>query len=62
MVRSVKRSKGTYVNAYGKYIESGSWKCSSSPTGAHYWLVISDGMKCKYCSEERIEGRRGKKS
>jgi len=36
-----------------KYLESGSWKCSDSPTGAHHWIIkrIKTGkiMICKYC-------------
>ena len=37
------------------YIKSGLWRCSESPTGAHYW-IITDKMRCKYCDEERQLG------
>ena len=39
--------------AYREYIESGRWKCSQSPTGAHYWIGSSILLQCKYCGAER---------
>ncbi len=36
-----------------EYLTNELWKCSQSPTGAHYWLIINQGMTCKYCSEIR---------
>ena len=36
-----------------EYLESGNWKCSKSPSKAHYWLISDGDMKCKYCSEVR---------
>lgn len=36
-----------------RYLKSGAWRCPSpdNPTGAHHWLVDSDGKAtCKYCS------------
>jgi len=36
-----------------RYVESGVWKCSKSPTGAHYWIIESRVMVCKYCKERR---------
>jgi len=40
-----------------EYLESGSWKCSDSPTGAHYWIItrIKTGkiMICKHCKGVR---------
>jgi hypothetical protein len=39
---------------YGaEYLAEGQWKCSKSPTGAHYWVVVRRIMTCKYCSENR---------
>ena len=32
-----------------KYVESGIWKCSDSPTGAHHWVYTSDSWVCRYC-------------
>jgi len=36
-----------------KYIESESWKCEDSPTGAHHWIEIhGKGIyQCKWCEE-----------
>ena len=36
-----------------EYIDSGRWKCNKSPSGAHYWIIIHDQMKCKHCNEHR---------
>ena len=38
-----------------RYIESGRWKCSSSPTNAHHWIDHhSDGIFiCKWCFDVR---------
>ena len=35
------------------YYKSGRWKCDKSPSGAHYWLVRTHDMECKYCHEVR---------
>ncbi len=35
------------------YIKSGAWKCPKSATGAHYWIITHEMMRCKYCPEER---------
>lgn len=37
-----------------KYIESGVWKCTPSPTGAHHWVEVERRSTkslfvCKYC-------------
>jgi hypothetical protein len=48
--------------AYKDYLESDSWKCDKSPSGAHFWIIgpitYKNGMviiyeKCKFCSKER---------
>jgi hypothetical protein len=31
------------------YIESGTWKCVSSPTGAHWWREPKPGSDRFYC-------------
>ena len=36
-----------------EYIDSGSWKCDKSPSGAHHWIINEDQMECKYCKENR---------
>ena len=33
---------------YAEYLKGNSWRCSSSPTGAHHWIV-GNQMVCKYC-------------
>ena len=39
------------------YNDSGRWKCSKSPTGAHHWIEAKVGeaepgtFVCKYCFE-----------
>ena len=38
-----------------RYIESGVWKCSMSPTGSHYYMIEKYlggyTQTCKYCGE-----------
>ena len=36
-----------------KYIQSGYWKCTNSPTGAHHWKEYSGLWVCKYCGDVR---------
>ena len=36
-----------------EYAKSGRWKCKDSSSGAHYWIVSGNEMKCKYCSQVR---------
>jgi hypothetical protein len=38
---------------YSEYLANGQWKCRKSPTGAHYWIIVNQGMICRYCSEHR---------
>ena len=33
-----------------EFIASGRWKCDKSPSEAHYWIVHSNQMTCKYCN------------
>ena len=35
------------------YLESGSWKCDKSPTGAHYFIGDSNVIQCKYCGQTK---------
>jgi len=35
------------------YVESGSWKCEKSPTGAHFWIGNFAEMRCKYCENTK---------
>lgn len=41
--RSMKVSKDQ------EFVASDRWKCDRSPSGAHYWLIQSGQMTCKYC-------------
>ncbi|MDD5704151.1 MAG: hypothetical protein PHU23_19125 [Dehalococcoidales bacterium] len=43
------------MNAVGEkeYIDSGSWKCSQSPSGAHHWIIEHNQMTCKHCQNIR---------
>ena len=34
-----------------RYLESGVWRCSLSPTGAHYWVGDEVSLTCKYCEK-----------
>ena len=35
-----------------EYLTAGKWKCSNSPTGAHYWIRGLDKIwRCKHCEE-----------
>ena len=47
------RNMLTKANYRTQYLAEGQWRCSQSPTEAHYWVVVSQGMTCKYCSESR---------
>ncbi len=38
---------------YPEYLANGEWKCRKSPTGAHYWLIVNEGMTCRYCSKHK---------
>jgi len=40
-------------NAEQEYLESGHWKCSKSPTGAHYRIILKGKERCKYCGDVR---------
>ncbi|KKN75160.1 hypothetical protein LCGC14_0383190 [marine sediment metagenome] len=45
---------GSIEKMDGKYIKSGRWKCSDSPTGAHHSHEVSKShgyglFVCKYC-------------
>jgi len=33
---------------HAEYLKGDSWKCSSSPSGAHHWIIASKTI-CKYC-------------
>jgi len=36
------------------YYNSGVWRCPSSSSGVHHWLIDDKGMEqCKYCGERR---------
>lgn len=52
--RTTVKPKVVKVAHYSEYLTSELWKCSQSPTGAHYWLIVNQGMTCKYCSEIRL--------
>lgn len=42
------------ASKFGYYYERGFWQCSSSPSGAHHWLIDASGLgQCKYCGEMR---------
>jgi hypothetical protein len=34
-----------------EYFASGDWKCSGSPTGAHWWNCNADPNVCKICGK-----------
>ena len=49
-----KRKPNPYqVAADTLYVESGSWKCPTSMTGAHYWKVNTMTSVCLCCGEKR---------
>lgn len=36
------------------YVDKGDWRCESSPTLAHHWILNTQGKgKCKHCGAER---------
>jgi hypothetical protein len=43
------------IRAYGEkvYLESGSWKCEKSPSGAHHWFILHFQMTCRHCGLNR---------
>jgi hypothetical protein len=32
-----------------EFITSDRWKCEKSESGAHFWIIQSYEMTCKYC-------------
>jgi hypothetical protein len=40
--------KRNHRQDYAEYLEGDSWRCSKSPSKAHYWVVGSQTI-CKYC-------------
>jgi len=38
---------------YKQYLKNKNWRCSKSPTKAHYWKISDDKMTCKYCGNGR---------
>jgi hypothetical protein len=46
---------------YQKYIDSGVWRCSKSPGGAHYWTTTpgeQENYYCLYCGKtQNTNGR-----
>jgi hypothetical protein len=40
-------------SSHYEYIKSGGWKCPKSPTGAHYWTIRDEWMRCKHCAQKR---------
>lgn len=52
--RSAKRLGRETIDS--KYLKSGMWKCSRSPSGVHYWREIKDSKPkglfyCIYCRD-----------
>ena len=46
-------------NRDGDYLTSNDWKCTESPSGAHFWTETSKDhavglFECRYCAEERL--------
>ena len=38
---------------FKQYLESESWKCDKSPSGAHHWIIGGLEQTCKFCGEVR---------
>jgi hypothetical protein len=38
------------VSGDKEFIASDRWKCDKSPSEAHYWIIHSYHMTCKYCN------------
>ncbi len=40
----------THIQGQGhaEYLKGDSWRCSSSPSGAHHWILGRQTI-CKYC-------------
>ena len=38
------------VSGDKEFIASNRWKCDKSPSEAHYWIIHSYQMTCKYCN------------
>jgi hypothetical protein len=41
--------KSMKVSEDQEFMASDRWKCRKSPGGAHYWIIQSFQMTCKYC-------------
>jgi hypothetical protein len=35
-----------------EYLKGDTWRCSSSPSGAHHWIITRKTI-CKYCHVEQ---------
>jgi hypothetical protein len=40
-------------SSHYEYIKSGVWQCPQSTTGAHYWIIRDEWMRCKHCGQKR---------
>lgn len=47
--------KGRPINEwnYQEYLSRKKWKCSKSPTGAHYWKGDETCLICEYCGKKK---------
>jgi len=53
--------KAGIIKSDEEYIKSEVWKCNQSPTGAHYWIQLTQTLElyksgyftCKYCHDVR---------
>jgi len=59
----LKKTGGTTTpgrkNWDGGYVTSDDWKCSESPSGAHFWKETNKDYAvglfvCRYCAKERV--------
>jgi hypothetical protein len=41
--------KQTHGFGYSEYLKGDAWKCASSPTGAHHWIVGRHDSVCMHC-------------
>ena len=46
---TAERAETIWLKGHREYIESGIWKCSQSPTGAHHWTGDEQTLTCKHC-------------
>lgn len=36
-----------------EYLRSDRWKCETSPSKGHYWVIVGQIQTCRYCGKTK---------